>query len=1033
MYLKRLEINGFKSFAQKTVLDFLPPNSAGQYSTTAIVGPNGSGKSNITDAIRWVMGETSLKNIRGKKSEDVIFGGSDAKGALSAAEVSMTLDNDGRIPDMDYSEIIITRRLYRSGETEYLINNHPVRLLDIHLLLAQAQFAEGAYSIVSQGMIDRLLTVTPSERKDFFDEASGIKEFQIKRHQAALKLARTEDNIAQADVVMKEIEPRLKLLSKQVKKLEQRELLASELTLAQERFYATLATQQSQEKLRLTQLVADAEERYRAMFAELTEVQTELSRLAKAASRQEQFDALQAEQAKALQVMNEIERQLMMLEGQLHTEYREAGQHTLAWLSSKQAEHQAALATLEQTLVALRAAATETAGAVTEQQAALARLEKQKTERLVTISRLENTLLRGESEQQYRELTGLTAIKAVLEARNQFGMIYGLLGELGQVDEQYRLALEVAAAQHLSSLVVKDEQVARLAIEYLRAQRLGVATFLPQSTIRGRWLSVDEQRLLGEEGVIGRALDLVRFDQQFQEIFAFVLGSTIVIEDLTVAERLGFGRARLVTLAGDVVEKNGVLKGGFRARNNQIGFSMRSSLGASANMEQARADLGREKEALRTLEAEYAGLTMRRREAEDKARAADTELKITERQVEHQHAEAAGVAHELSLLTASPEEHTEQLARLATEKDALTAKKQAQEVLVSKAGEKIARFNEEEELKKQRVFELQEAMQAKQFAVNTVLAERNDIKVELAKIETKQESLGQECWNDIKISLPSLLERNVALLAEGEIPAVLSTIEKLRYQLSLIGGIDTEVVAEYKTTKERFDFLDGQLSDLTKALTNLTELIAELDEIMKKKRASAFKKIRQEFGRYFKILFEGGSADLQEVYGEPPAEGEEAAEGAMPPQLETTAELPAEADTPKKSAKDKILTGIEVIASPPGKKIKYLNALSGGERTLTSIALICAILHHNPSPFVVLDEVEAALDEANTQRFVRIMGELSKQSQFIIVTHNRVTMHAMDALYGVVMNNDGMSRLFSVKITEAEQMAEMTVPVDKSA
>ncbi len=1024
MYLKRLEINGFKSFAQKTVLDFLPPKPEGFFTMTAIVGPNGSGKSNITDAIRWVMGETSLKNIRGKKSDDVIFGGSDAKGALSVAEVSMTLHNDGRIPTIEYSEIIITRRLYRSGETEYLINNHAVRLLDIHLLLAQAQFAEHAYSIVSQGMIDRLLTVTPGERKDFFDEASGIKEFQIKRHQAALKLARTEENIAQAEVVIREIEPRLKLLSKQVKKLEQRELLTSELTLAQERYYATLATNHEAERERLTQLVGETENKYRSAFTILTDIQTELSELARAESRQDHFDALQREHSQAVQALNDLERQLVMLEGQLHTEYREAGQHTLAWISAKQSEQQSALMALEQTLLTLRAAAREAAEALTQEQQLVEKLTKQRAEKLVVISRLENALLRGESEQQYRELTGLTAIRAVLEARQQFGTIYGLLGELGQVEERYRLALEVAAGQHLSSLVVKDETVARLAIEYLREQRLGVATFLPLTTIHGRFLSNEEQRLLQESGVVGCALDLVRYDSQFKEIFAFVLGGTIIIEDLKVAEHLGFGRGRLVTLAGDVVEKNGVLRGGFRTRREQVGFS-RAALGGTTNIEHARAELAAEKEALKQIETEFAFAIGRVRSAEERARSAETEVQIMGRQIEHLQVEGASVARELALLTASPEEQGVAMARLSTEKETLLLKKSDHEAAVAAVALKISRYNAEEEQKKKRVFELQETMQRQQNSVNAVLAERNDLKVELAKVETKFESLTQEAWNELKMSVAAILERKPALLNEAELATTLSDIEKLRYQLSLIGGIDTEVVNEYKTTKERFDFLTSQLTDLQNALNNLTGLIAELDEVMKKKRASAFKKIRHEFSRYFQILFEGGTADLQEVYGEPPKDDEEN-EGAMPTpenagQTDGVETAPAE---PSKNNKEKILTGIDVIASPPGKKIKYLNALSGGERTLTSIALICAILHHNPSPFVVLDEVEAALDEANTQRFVRIMAELSKQSQFIIVTHNRVTMHAVDALYGVVMNNDGMSRLFSVKMTEAEKLAE---------
>ena len=272
MYLKRLEIQGFKSFANKTVLDFLPPRD-GRFSITGVVGPNGSGKSNVTDAIRWVMGETSLKVIRGKKSEDVIFGGSDIKGQLSAAEVTMVLDNtDGKV-ELDYPEIIITRRVFRGGESEYLINHNPVRLLDIHLILAKAQFAEHSYSIVGQGMIDKLLIVGPAERKEFLDEASGIKEFQIKEHQASLKLARTRDNMEQATRLLQEVEPRLKILARQVKKLEKRQEVEIQLREAQEKYYVTLYKHNLEEIGVIDTQLKTVEKNYRDSFYELETVQ----------------------------------------------------------------------------------------------------------------------------------------------------------------------------------------------------------------------------------------------------------------------------------------------------------------------------------------------------------------------------------------------------------------------------------------------------------------------------------------------------------------------------------------------------------------------------------------------------------------------------------------------------------------------------------------------------------------------------------------------------------------------------------------
>jgi chromosome segregation protein len=294
------------------------------------------------------------------------------------------------------------------------------------------------------------------------------------------------------------------------------------------------------------------------------------------------------------------------------------------------------------------------------------------------------------------------------------------------------------------------------------------------------------------------------------------------------------------------------------------------------------------------------------------------------------------------------------------------------------------------------------------------------VNIQRAKLETKIEDVGKEVQVELGVSVTALSERLVEPLEDLVFQKIPERITQLKYTLSLIGGIDTEVIKEYESTKERHDFLDNQLNDLEKAATDLRALIAELDEDMKKKRSSAFRKIRKEFNRYFQILFEGGEADLEEIYGEPPVE-----EG-----VESQIEAVEENET--KKSKDKLLTGIEVIANPPGKKIKYLNSLSGGERTLTSIALICAILHDNPSPFVILDEVEAALDEANTQRFVRIMTELSERSQFIVITHNRVTMHSAQALYGVVMKGDGVSQLLSVKLEDIARYEEPAT-VDKQS
>ncbi len=1045
MYLKRLEIQGFKSFAQKTTIAFLPPRD-GIFSVTAIVGPNGAGKSNVTDAIRWVMGEQSMKQVRAKKNEDVIFNGSESKGALGVAEVTMVLDNTGGETGLEFPEVIISRRLYRSGESEYIVNNQPARLLDIHLLLAKAQFAEHAYSIVSQGMIDRLLTVSPAERKDFFDEASGIKEHQIKQHQASLKLARTEDNIHQAEILLQEVEPRLKLLAKQVKKLEKRHEVETELTAAQEQYYLTLYRANKMEIDALRNKLELVNASYRTSFEKLEGVQAELASLARGSTRQDTFQEMNARHQAAVKAVNDIERELAILSGQMHTQYSQAGAQNVGWLEKKLIEVRGSVeATGVQMTGSEREAEKEQVRAA-DYKVAVEKFLAEHTQLKLKISRLQSELFKDQSEQQYLHLSGFTAVKAVLENGKQFGKVHGLVAQLGDVDEAYTQALEVAAGSHLSSIVVADETVARKAIDYLRVNKYGVATFLPLNKIQARGVYGDVDRLLSEPGVIGKAIDLVRFDKQFENIFSLVLGNTLVVEDLRAAERIGIGRARMVTLEGDVIEYKGVIRGGYRVRKNGLTFSSKLPIFSHDRLNAIQAEVSLYTNELLELEKNIETAKEKQMSAAVAAQGAMQKVKILEGEHRTLTSELAALEQELKLVQASPTEYSQELKRLGSEKEGLTKKLSAHQQAVGAIEIEIEQFNTEEEKKKQRVFKLQEEMQVVQLTVNGILAERSELNIGLAKIETKQEDLANEVMNDMKVSLESLVTRVgdslPKILDIAELQKLADTIQKLKYQLSLIGGIDEEVVKEYEETKVRYDFLTGQMDDLGKAVHDLQTMIVELDELMKKKRAAAFKKIRKEFDRYFKILFGGGKADLEEIYGEIKDEdavslpsGSDLVGTTSPRAGEDKLSPPygggeAEGEAVSRR-KERVLTGIEVIANPPGKKVRYLSMLSGGERTLTSIALICAILHNNPSPFVVLDEVEAALDEANTLRFVKIMGELSRQSQFIVVTHNRVTMHAADALYGVVMGGDGISKLLSVKMEEAGKYVE-EASIDKN-
>jgi chromosome segregation protein len=1006
MYLKSIEIHGFKSFANKTELTFLPPTKDTN-SITAVVGPNGSGKSNVSDAIKWVMGEQKMSQLRGKKSEDIIFSGSASKGKMGMASVMMTLDNrDGRAA-IDYEELVIGRRLYRSGESEYLINGNTVRLLDLQLLLAKAQFGQGSYAIIGQGMIDRLLLQSSSDRKSFFDEAAGIKEFQIKRHQAFLRLNRTREHVNQADLLLQEISPRLKTLSRQVKKLEERKEVEIELRESQESYYATLFSHYSVKLAAVETEAGTVGEALQESQGALEKIQAELATLATQSSRQEIFAQLQQEYVFAQQEKNAKERERAVLQGKMQTEYAKSGNHQMGWLESKVEELRTKQAQFDHDISGLESQKATLDKDIEVMRRSLEDIGVKRTTLRSEISSLESNLIRLKSEQSAFTVTGFRAVQAVLEARRELPGVHGVVAQLGRVAKEHHMALDVAAGGRLASIVVDDQECARKGVQFLREGRFGVATFLPLEKVRGREVPQFVYNFLDEDGVVGLAADLVDYDAQYEEIFYFVFGSTIVVEDFETAKRIGVGRVRMVTLKGDMFETSGAIKGGHRA-SRQHGISFADTSAATSGVQHGKEcedAIAQKQQALEETEIGQEQIRTNKSANENKRDMLINRIELTAEQKHAVDTELAGMEQEIAMQTMSPEQLGDVMKGIGQQKELLGEALSELEEKMTALESQIASFNDEEEEKKQRVFALQDQMQERQRVVNGLVQQKNSGQVERAKLDTKIEDLQHEAYQEIRVALETLLEKGTPVQDVTAAEGLQQKVQKLKYKLSLIGGIDTDVIEEYEQTKERHEGLTGQLTDLNKAMKDLDTLVEELDGIMKRKRAKAFKNIRKEFSRYFEILFDGGKADLIEIYGDESAHDSEDA-------LEED-----EVEKPAHKAK-KILKGIDVTACPPGKKIKNLQALSGGERTMTSIALMCAILKTNPSPFVVLDEVEAALDEANTLRVVNIVKELSSQSQFVIITHNRVTMHAADALYGVTMGNDGMSKLISVKMGE---------------
>ncbi len=745
MYLQKLELIGFKSFAEKTELDFLPP-AAGNKGITAIVGPNGSGKSNVADALRWVLGEQSAKMMRGKKAEDVIFFGSEKRARSGFAEVTIHLNNeDGQLP-IEYTEVAIARRVYRDGESEYLINKNKVRLADIQLLLAQAQFSARSYSVIGQGMADAILIASPAERKDYLDEAAGVRQFQLKRNQSVAKMDATRENLGQAEMLLNEIEPRLRSLARQVKRLEQRGQLEEELHAVAHQYYGRLWTDLKKQIDGRQEQVGRLDADWKARESTLTDAQNELSALEAQEKGSDAFVALQADYEKLLEEKARLRDREMNVRSRIEI--------------------------AEQ--VKKRVAATMPLSKIIQE-------------------------VGGIGERQ--------------------GNAIGKLQGAGSLDEAKAVVPEFEAVR--GSAMSLRERLERPAPEEPQA---------PQQ----------DPALIKE-------------------------------------------------------------------------------------LEEARAALAGHDEKIRAAQA------------------------------------------------------------------------------------KLQEFNRDEREKKEKFFSLQRGLRDKIAAAHELERRLGDEKIEMARLETRRETLEQEMSVELGEKAEHVKQSYNPTGSEN-VEELFQQMQKLKYQLNLIGGIDPEVVKEYEETNGRHEFLLTQVTDLKAAIADLERVIAELDVTIKARSESAFRQINRDFDRYFKSLFGGGRAELIQIKAEEPEE-EEGVPGENGAAAEKTA-------APREKHRPGEVIGIDILACPPGKKIKNVETLSGGERTLVSIALICAIMISNPSPFVVLDEVDAALDENNSDKYAAILSELAAKTQFIVVTHNRYTMKRANVLYGVTMRDDKTSLLLSINLDE---------------
>ena len=1174
MRLKKMELYGFKSFARKTVIEF------GQ-GITAVVGPNGSGKSNVADAVRWALGEQSAKQLRGSKMEDVIFNGSRNKKGLGLAEVSLFFDNTDGLLAVDYNEVVITRRMYRSGESEYKLNNNLCRLKDIHELFMGTGIGKETYATIEQGKIDNLTSTRAEERRQVFEEAAGILKHKYKKKEALSKLGDVEQKILRLEDILKEIKQQLLPLQQQKEKAECFREYSSVLEEAERKTALNKWRILQEEKQRLNALKLENQTKHELLAGELAELAVSLTAEeqkikqneelltanllkqqeieGKAAFCRERIEstagqlrelqereknsqqkkeqlltALAGEEKEKLayhKELAELERKLSIcgdeltllggrvaeqegavqkkvqaiedLKGDLIELLNEKAkrQYELQRLAGQEKEHIKRLEQLEEKEQRLKADCGKAADKIielkekqeklmTDQAAGLQKehslkaeitlLQEKLLERQKAWQEQESRLNQAKSRQKVlaeleQSLEGYyKGTKSILKS-NLKERFLGTVAQLITVEKRYETAIEIALGGSLQNIITPTEKDAQSLIAYLKKTNGGRATFLPLDRVHG------EKKQIGQmKGLIGVAADLLRFAPQYEGVINQLLGRILISDNLANASEIALNtgqRYKIITLDGDVISPGGAMTGGsFAAKQNgllsrkreledlnftitgleeQQGKERRAISGLKKQEEERKAEQGKIHEELLRLDfalkqlkqelseaevgkeqlvkeqeglqwqnrqAEEAGESRKQEELREEARLA--EIRQTEDSkrdlIKHYQEEETGLRQELEKINEefmnlklevnSGEKDRLHLLSLISRLEKTIADRQQELALCSRNKEEekhkiealnriISEGEQETELlarEKQKNIAVKAALEKEKaelydelHSLKQTLAEKNKIREKYAKSllclasqQAKQEERmkQQEVWLTENCSEPYPC---VSLTAEEE--AELGQRTALyRRKISELGTVNLGAVEEFNKLQERYSFLDVQYTDLKDARSSLDTLLLELDEIMEKNFLAAFDAIKEAFAKTFQQLFGGGSAQL--FLSEPQA----------------------------------VLTsGVEVMVQPPGKKLQSLSLLSGGEKALTAVALLLAILEVRPSPFCLLDEADAALDDKNVQRVAELLKEMAETVQFIMITHRKGAMEIADALYGITME-DGVSSLLSVKLENYE-------------
>ena len=1004
MYLKALEIQGFKSFPEKTVLTF-------ENSITAIVGPNGSGKSNIADALLWVMGEQRSKTLRGAKMEDVIFGGTEKRGAMGFAQVTLILDNTDRSIAIDASEIMLTRRYYRSGESEYYINREAVRLKDINSLLMDTGLGRDGYSVIGQGRISEIISNKATDRREVFEEAAGISRFRYRKEEAERKLEKTEENLVRINDKVEELELQVGPLKEQAEVARQYLLLRDRLRVREISVWmATLdklhasAQAVSDEYDDAHRALDDAHRALDALYASSdsilermhrkdTEAEETRARLSRAETQAAECDSAAAViRANIKNSADSVDRML----GDIADAEKCAED-----VRGRIRENERRVAELEEALSQLRDRETSARNVIAgcrmktkSREDAVALLTEKFTRLTVDCRSMDSRIeLLAAMEKEYEGFS--KAVKTVMREASHGALkgVHGPVANLLRVDDEYALAVETAIGGAMQNIVVDTQYDGRAAIELLKRQDAGRGTFLPLDVIGGAVLDNVPSE---DPGFVGVAYELAHFDEKYRGIFASLLGRTVVAETLSDAVRLSKksnARLRIVTLDGQLINAGGSMTGGSAARGtgmlsraNELS-RLREQRGTLDNeMENCRRELDEAKRELAKVGYQLTAATDELNLLHSDTAAQESEKRATQ-----------GAADQLrALLDALSGDGASRRAVIAAEEAKAESlktelrgrEKQLEEINARAAGirAEIARLNEARlELEGKRTKNDRDAQDRNKELLNM---ERSVARLEQKKLasDLEEKQILDKLWENYELSHTAA--QAVRQPVEN-LPRAAKEINELRRDISALGTPNIGAIDEYQRVSERYEFLTAQRDDVRKAKKELADIIGDITAEMRDVFLREFCAINDSFKETFLEFFGGGKADLV---------------------LED---------------EDNVLEcGIEIRVQPPGKALSSISLLSGGEKAFVAIALYFAIIKVRPTPFCVMDEIEAALDEANVIRYAEYMRRVSDKTQFIVITHRRGTMEEANHLYGVTMQEKGVSKVIALDLAEAQKTIE---------